>query len=128
MDGLEDEAIELLNQVEKAETGYKSKEAEFTQWKSKIDAEIQELGQSVSQQQQRIAQGEANRAQLLQSVEAFFLKQYTQLKKEYVDPLSALRGGVCSGCKLRVSDVTAERARGGSDIVTCEHCSRILYA
>ncbi len=128
MDGLEDQAIELMNQVEGAEGDYKTKEAEFAQWKSKIDAEIQELDQSVNQQQQRVTQGQANRVQLLQSVDALLLKQYNQLKKDYVEPISALRGGVCSGCKLRVSDVTAERARGGSDMVTCEHCSRILYA
>lgn len=128
MDHLEDEALALLNQAEAREADYKNKEAEFLKWKSKIDAEIQELDQLVNQQRQRVTQGQANRGQLLQHVDPTLLKRYQQLQEDYDDPLAALRGGVCSGCKLRMSEITVERVREGNEIVSCEHCSRILYA
>jgi hypothetical protein len=128
MDSREDEAIALMNQVEVGEVDYKGKEAEFLRWKSKIDAEIQEIDQATDRQRQRILRGQTERTQLLQNVDPALLKRYDQLKEEYDDPLSALRSGVCSGCKLRVSEINSERAREGSDIVSCEHCSRILYA
>jgi predicted nucleic acid-binding Zn-ribbon protein len=128
MDHLEDDAIALMNQVEAREGEYQKKETEFLKWRSKIDAEIQEIDQSMDQQRQRITQGQTQRTQLLQNVDPALHKRYTQLQEDYDDPLSALRSGVCSGCKLQVSEITAERVREGSEIVTCEHCSRILYA
>ena len=128
MDQLEDEAIALMNQAEAREADYKNKEAEFLKWKSKIDAEIQELDQLVDQQRQRVTQGQTNRGQLLQNVDPTWLKRYQQLQEDYDDPIAVLRGGVCAGCKLRMSEITVERVREGNEIVSCEHCSRILYA
>ncbi|MBI1744921.1 hypothetical protein HYR54_17905 [Candidatus Acetothermia bacterium] len=128
MDHLEDEALALLNQAEAGEADYKNKEAAFLKWKFKIDAEIQELDQLVNQQRQRVTQGQANRGQLLPNVDPTLLKRYQQLQEDYDDPLAALRSSVCSGCKLRLSEITVERVREGNEIVSCEHCSRILYA
>ncbi len=117
-----------MNQVEAREAEYQGKETEFLKWRSKIDAEIQEIDQLMNQKRQRSTQVQTQRVPLAQNVDPALLKRYTQLKEDYDDPLSALRSGICSGCKLQVSEITAERVREGSEMVTCEHCSRILYA
>jgi predicted nucleic acid-binding Zn-ribbon protein len=53
------------------------------------------------------------------------LRRYDELLRTHDDPIALVQSGVCSGCKLRVSEITVERVR--QEIVTCENCSRLLY-
>jgi predicted nucleic acid-binding Zn-ribbon protein len=58
----------------------------------------------------------------------YLLAQYEALRVTLSNPVAAIQHGTCGGCKIRVSANTAERVRAGREIVTCEHCSRILFA
>ena len=58
----------------------------------------------------------------------YALAQYEGLRATFPNPVAAIDHGTCGGCKIRVSANTVERVRAGREIVTCEHCSRILFS
>ena len=128
MEDLEDKALEAMDSIEtsrthlsEAEESHKSRVAAFEAQLSQLDAEAEATGQ-------RRADLETKRASTAGAIQPYLLSQYDSLHEEYQDPIVAVQGGTCGGCKLRVSGNTADRARGAMGIVTCEHCSRILYS
>ena len=128
MGELEDQALEAMDAIETAradladaEENHKSRVAAFETQLSQLDAESKETDQ-------RREDLESKRATLAAAVQPYLLSQYNNLHKEYQDPIVAVQSGTCGGCKLRVSGNTADRARGAMGIITCEHCSRILYS
>ena len=128
MGELEDQALEAMDTIEtsradlaNAEETHKSRVAAFEEQLSQLDTEA-------GATEQRRAELEAKRAATAAAVQPYLLSQYDNLHKEYQDPIVAVQGGTCGGCKLRVSGNTADRARGAMGIITCEHCSRILYS
>jgi len=128
MERLEEEAIELLDRLEEEEEEMAAREKTFSQWRSRIEEEFQELDRSIEEHRRRIAEAEERREALARDVEAALLERYERLSAEYEDPVVPVRDGRCTGCNLRLSETTIERVREGSDIVTCENCLRILYA
>jgi hypothetical protein len=128
MDHLEDEALALMSQVESDEAVFQAKAAEFSKWKSKIDAEIGDIQIEIDQYRQKIAQGQAHRAELVQGADPALVRRYEALREEHPNPLVPMRHGSCTGCNVSLSQIIVERVREGREIVTCENCSRLLYA
>jgi len=125
---LEDEALELMMAIEKGEQKLKEQEASFARKLAKTEEEIRRVEKEIEGLQLRVAQGKERRAQLANTVSPQLLERYERLREEYEDPVVAIKGGSCSGCKLGLSETTIERARESLEIATCENCSRILYA
>ncbi len=125
IDQLEDEAIALITKVEEQTPLIRKAEEDFLKWKAKIDQEIAQIDHEIAahaQMRQRLLEERAQRAE---RVDPQLLRHYEELRTRYEDPVASVHNGICSGCKLRVSEITAERVR--SEIVTCENCSRLLY-
>jgi len=125
MDQLEDEAIALITAVEEQAPKIQKAEEDFLKWKAKIDQEIAQLDTEIAAQAQIRDRLQAERPQREAKVDPQLLRQYEELRTRYDDPIVAVHNGVCSGCNLRVSEVTVERIR--HEIVRCENCSRLLY-
>lgn len=127
IDQLEDEAIALINRVEEQAPQIKRAEEDFLKWKSKIDQEIAQIDQEIVAHTQEVERLQQERAQRAAAVGPHLLRHYEGLRSKYEDPIAFVQGGVCSGCQLRVSEITIERVREGQEIVTCENCSRLLF-
>lgn len=125
IDQLEDEAIALMNQVEAQAPIIRKAEEDFLKWKTKIDQEIAQIDQEIAAHTREVERLQQERVQRAAAVDPQLLRQYEELRTRYEDPIALVHHGVCSGCNLRVSEITVERVR--SEIVTCENCSRLLY-
>ncbi len=125
MDHLEDEAIALINKVEEQTPLIRKAEEDFLKWKTKIDQEIVQIDQEIAAHTREVERLQQERAQRAAAVDPKLLRHYEELRGRYEDPIAFVRHGVCSGCNLRVSEITVERVR--QEIVTCENCSRLLY-
>ena len=125
IDQLEDEAIALITKVEEQAPLIRKAEEDFLKWKSKIDQEIAQIDQEIATHTQELERLQSERKQRAARVDPQLLRQYEELRTRYEDPVASVQHGICSGCKLRVSEITVERVR--SEIVTCENCSRLLY-
>ncbi|MCX6100278.1 MAG: C4-type zinc ribbon domain-containing protein [Candidatus Bipolaricaulota bacterium] len=76
----------------------------------------------------RLADLRNERAALAAAAPPYALAQYEALRATFSNPIAPIDHGTCGGCKIRVSANTVERVRAGREIVTCEHCSRILFS
>lgn len=125
IDQLEDEALALITQVEEQAPLIRKAEEDFLSWKAKIDQDIAQIDAELTEHSRELERLQGERLQRAVAVESKLLQRYEELRVRYEDPVVPITHGVCSGCNLRVSEITAERVR--YEIVACENCSRLLY-
>jgi predicted nucleic acid-binding Zn-ribbon protein len=124
---MEDAALVLMDTIEESRQALERAIADYStkveQFQSQIDGSTSRISGILGQ-----VDGLAEeRGALCDRIPVYLLKQYETLRQRSAEPIALIRNGTCSGCKLKLSGSTIERARGGMVIVTCEHCSRILY-
>jgi len=128
MGEMEDEALELMNEIEEMVTQHRQERENLSVRDVDLDAEIAKIDTRIAEMQKELAAWEKKRAQLVAALPPHTVQQYEHLHAKFDDPIVRIENGTCSGCKLTVSGTTVERARDGMEIVTCENCSRIIYA
>ncbi len=125
IDQLEDEALALITQVEEQAPIIRKAEEDFLRWKAKIDQDIAQIDSEIAGHKQELERLRRAREQHTSAVDQVLLQRYEELRARYEDPIAFVHNGVCSGCNLRVSEITLERVR--QELATCENCSRLLY-
>ncbi|UCF09804.1 MAG: hypothetical protein JSW65_07030, partial [Candidatus Bipolaricaulota bacterium] len=127
MSELEDEALALMDRVEVERGETAAAEAAFVERKAELDQGLQEIEERTEAVRDEIEANAAAREAASGEIPGHLLRRYEELRRAHRDPVAEVRGGSCSGCNLRLSGSTVERVRGGQEIVSCEHCSRLLY-
>lgn len=128
MSTLEDEALSLMDSIESQRTLHQDAGATLQTREGELRHQIDQCLAQVKDTESELAELAATRNETGDAMPQYLRTQYETLHAEMIHPIAELRGDVCTGCKLRVSGNTAQRARGDMGVVTCEHCSRILYA
>ncbi len=116
------EKIEQLQRtVTEAQDKVRSAEQAFAQEKRVLD----ELDQKLSGE---LAVLEAQQRDRSAQVERTLLARYTKLKASRKDqPLAAIKGGMCSGCRLQIPPQLIAEVKRSQDLHTCPYCHRMLY-
>ena len=124
---MEDDALQMMDTIAQnkesltvAETTLGERQAELRAAVAEIDAQLEQTNESILELQ-------VQRKTLVDSMSEFLHSQYESLRKKFPNPIASINHTTCSGCKLKLSGSTIERTRGSLGIVTCEHCSRVLY-
>ncbi len=123
---LEDEALEVMEQVEEAavnlatmESELKTAEDEWRKKQKKLSAEIARLKRELSRLKHK-------QQLVLAEVDPQAIQFYYQLKKQKGQPVAGVEQGMCCGCRLSLSTAELQRVRGSS-LVQCSSCRRILF-
>lgn len=124
---MEDEALGLMDEIEVTKTRLAEEKKVLGEREKEFTVRSQEIASRIAQLKKEIASRMKERAEVAAKIPAHLLTRYENLHTKFNDPVVTIVDGTCSGCKLRVSGNTIERARNGAGIVTCENCSRILY-
>jgi len=127
MSALEDEALATMDAIETTRAELRAAEEKLARRTQELVAAVEEIEREIAEVSETIASCGTERAAIAARARPHLLGRYEVLRADFADPVVAVTNGSCSGCKLRVSGNTIERSRNGSDIVTCENCSRILY-
>jgi predicted nucleic acid-binding Zn-ribbon protein len=125
---LEDDALSLMDAIEAEARAHDDAESHLAPKEAALRHQISEAEAEIEETKSQVAESTAERARVVDAVPAYLVTQYEALHAKFAHPVADIRNGTCTGCKLRVSGNTSERARGEMGVVTCEHCSRILYA
>ena len=116
------EKIEQLQQAAKeAQDKVRAVEQAFLKEKQVLDELDRKLAEELagleSRQQDRSAH-----------VEPGLLARYTKLKAARKDQaLAAIKGGMCSGCRLQIPPQLIAEVKRSQDLHTCPYCHRMLY-
>jgi len=124
---MEDEALALMDNIEAEKIRLTSSQAKLAERERELHAGCQQIDNQIAQVEERIELAKQARHEIAEKLQTHLLNRYEKLHPEYSDPVVIVTDGTCSGCKLRVSGNTVQRARSDMDITTCENCSRILY-
>ncbi|MCP9442770.1 MAG: C4-type zinc ribbon domain-containing protein [Nitrospira sp.] len=102
-------------------------------------AKVRELEAAFAQEQKNLAEQERMLADELAHVEILqrdaaarveksLLQRYNEVKASRKDqPLAAVRGGLCLGCRLQIPPQLIAQVKRSDDLYVCPYCHRILY-
>ncbi len=125
---LEDDALDLMTQIEVARAELVQGQADTASHEKHLQAQMEAIAGEIRETEEgRLAQARSERDALAAATPPYLLARYEALRVTFSNPVAAIEHCTCGGCKIRVSANAVERARAGREIVTCEHCSRILH-
>jgi len=125
-DKLETDALELMDEVEKAEAGktafsvkLKELEDEEETLQKKLSADIEEL-------QVKLSENRKQRQQLAAQIDPQIAESYEKLRKQKGQAIARVEQGICLGCRISLPFSDMQRVRSGK-LVQCSSCGRILF-
>lgn len=124
---MEDEALLAMDTIVQEKESLVAAEQALGERKADLAAAIGEIDTQLAGVDQSIEKLNTQRSTLTGEMTEFLQSRYNSLHKKFADPIAVVSHATCSGCKLKLSGSTIERARGSLALVACEHCSRILY-
>ncbi|MBW0000536.1 MAG: hypothetical protein JO015_15665 [Verrucomicrobia bacterium] len=126
--GLEDQEIELMEEAELLQGKIRETEKAFQAAKTQSEQQLASLKAKDDTLRSRIAEIEAERAELIKPIDPNLLFQYNRLfASKGGDAVVPIEHQVCTGCHMKNTPTTAHRAKSGHNVVACEQCGRILY-
>ncbi len=116
------EKIDQLQRTAKeAEEKVKTLEAAFAQEKRVLDEQDRVLAAELAELEARYGKAAAQ-------VDKTLLERYTEIKARRKDQaLAAVRGGICSGCRLQIPPQLIAQVKRSEDLHVCPYCRRMLY-
>lgn len=125
---LEDEEIEIMEQLEEAQTALDAVTADLDAVKTEIAHAEDARDAALVAIEEQAKKASAARAELVEQVPADLLALYDKLRAQYGSGAAALQARRCEGCRLEINsaDLRDIAAQPVNDVVRCPECSRIL--
>ena len=127
IDQLEDQALSLMDSIEASTHDASTAKTRLSEREAQLRDQIEATEAQIAETETLREKIRADRAKTVDVAPSYLVSQYESLHARFPNPVAEIRNGICTGCKLRVSGNTTERARSELGVVTCEHCSRVLY-
>jgi predicted nucleic acid-binding Zn-ribbon protein len=129
LSSVEDRDLEALSVVEAAEGESRAAAAELATLEAAWREEQAELTQKVAELTEEIAAYEQERREAAAGLDAALVLTYDRLRKAHQGRgVAKLDRNLCLGCRISLPTAIVNRARGGSTLVQCPNCERILIA
>lgn len=124
----EDQLLELMVEIEEAESAETVAQESLARLESDRPAETAELREAEERLTGELAGLAGDREQIVPQLPAQTLSLYESLRKIRAGrAVAKVERGACQGCRLALSTMELQRARSSQGIVQCGSCDRILY-
>ncbi|MFJ2758870.1 zinc ribbon domain-containing protein [Nocardioides sp. NPDC087217] len=125
---LEDEELEVMEQLEEAQTAVTRLEAELAEITEKLAVAVDSVDVETSKIDGELAAVAEERTPALEGIPDDLLALYSRLSEKMGVGAAELRARRCGGCNLQLDPAEISRIRGlaADEVVRCEECSRIL--
>ncbi|MCS6817632.1 MAG: C4-type zinc ribbon domain-containing protein [Blastocatellia bacterium] len=125
---LETQILELLETIETLEREVQERTPEIEAKRQHVDALLAEYATAVERLTEELNRMRQQRERLMQTIRPDLLNRYMRLV-ELRDglALAEVRDGSCTACYMTIRPQVYADVRKGEEILTCDHCSRILY-
>ena len=125
---LEDEELEVMEQLEEAQTAVTRLEAELAEITEKLAVAVDSVDVETSKIDGELAGVAEERTPALEGIPDDLLALYSRLSEKMGVGAAELRARRCGGCNLQLDPAEISRIRGlaADEVVRCEECSRIL--
>lgn len=127
IDRLEEKAITLMEEVECLEGELREFQKSYEERKAELDRAKAENERLIQETSAKLAQLEGESAEIEGRVDSGLLAEYRHLyDRKGGFPVAVVRDGACSGCRVGLSVIIANRVKRGEELCRCENCGRIL--
>ena len=123
--GLEDRAIDIIEQIEQATTNVSELKSELAGLEAEWQKEQRELAAQIKDLEAEIADLKEKRTAKSGQFDADTLEFYSDLRSQKGTAVAAVEQGICRGCRLSLSNAELQKARSGG-LMQCSSCGRIL--
>ena len=125
---LDDQQIELMEQIEAAQSQVATASKAAAEAKKTIDSRIADIGAREANLQKELAELQSNRSELAQAVDEITRSRYERLlKQKGENVIVGIQHGVCGGCHMQLSRSIIVTCQADQEIITCPNCARILF-
>jgi len=123
---MEEKALEIMEQVELAETGVTRISSELEEVKAEWQRQQQEISNTIERLKAVLADLRGKRQLLLAEISPQAVELYQGLRKERGTAVARVEQGICRGCRISLPTTELQQARSGN-LVKCSSCGRILF-
>ena len=123
---LEDEALEIMAQVELATQGVTTLNSRLEELEAEWQSQQQELSADLEQRKAMLSNLQHERQLLTAEIDLQAIEVYHGLKKHKGTAVAKVEQGICRGCRISLPITELQGVRSGS-LVRCGSCGRILF-
>jgi predicted nucleic acid-binding Zn-ribbon protein len=124
----EDDQLALMEQIEAAEKRLADAAAALRKAKSDCQLQIEQLATTELRLTKQLAEAEAQRNALAESVDGSLRTRYERLlKSKGGNIIVSVERGVCGGCHMKLARQDVLNTQAAREIIHCPNCGRILY-
>jgi predicted nucleic acid-binding Zn-ribbon protein len=123
----EDKILELMLNADARDKEVKAAEAELKEETAEIEKEKTEARLRTAEDEKLLGEWNAKRSQFRAGVPDDLLRHYDRVVKLRKTGLSEVRDHKCMACQVMLRPQTYNEVRGGTSVIICDSCQRILY-
>ena len=123
---LENQALELMEQVEQAASAVTGMESEFKRLESEWQSQQKQLAAGLEKLKTAIANLKQKRQTQVAGIDPQAVAVYQEVRKQRGTAVARIDQGLCKGCRVTLSVTEFQKARTGA-LVKCGNCGRILF-
>jgi len=123
---LEDEALEVMGQVEKAAAEAEAFSNQLKALEDKWRDEQKELSARAESLKKELSQLKESRRQVSLDIDPAALELYQGLRKQKGAAVAKVEQGMCRGCRISLFAGELQRLKSGG-LVQCSSCGRIIF-
>lgn len=126
---LETSIVEKMEAVEAAEAKLAEREPDVEKLRNELNGKLAEFDALIKTESEQIETSRAEREKVLASLPKNMSAVYNRLITRSKDGLAVAeaRNSACTACFMALRPQMMSDVRLGEEIITCEHCGRILY-
>jgi predicted nucleic acid-binding Zn-ribbon protein len=123
---LEDQALEVMEQVELATKTVTNLDSELKRLETEWQNQQQKLSAEAEQLKTAIAETKHRRELLEGDIDPQAVEVYQELKRLRGTAVARVEQGICRGCRISLPITELQQARSGN-LIRCSSCGRILF-
>jgi predicted nucleic acid-binding Zn-ribbon protein len=125
----ETEILKRMEEAEKLETELSVMSPDVDRKRAEVDQALASLDQERGASEQAMRELEERRDRLSKGISKQLFAVYDRMSRlRRGQALAEVRNdAICSACRMKVRPKVFSDVRKGNELITCEHCGRILY-
>ncbi len=125
---LEDQQLELMEQIEAADSEARRLGEELSRIRADIDHQLEQLAQAEARLSAQLANAATARSEFAATLDPALLTRYERiLRNKGGNVVVGIQRGVCGGCHMKLARQDVINTQAQREIVHCSNCGRILY-
>jgi hypothetical protein len=123
---VEDKVLEIMEQIEQAESGVASLGKELKVLESDWQSQQQRLSSEIDELKLALNDLKHKRGTQSVSIDPQAIELYDRIKKQKGTAVAKVEQGICQGCRISLSATQLQQVRTGG-LMQCSNCGRILF-